>query len=156
VTPATYKFLTDALVLYHFTFVAFMLLGGLLALRWRWVAWLHIPAVLWVIWVSASGSICPLTPLEQTLRLGAGMETYQGGFVDHYIMPVLYPEALTRELQFAIVGALLTLNTLSYGCLLYRSRRLRRSMRAIAPAPHTDAADPTLPFEPSTDNSAYR
>ncbi|MDB5294728.1 MAG: rane protein, partial [Phycisphaerales bacterium] len=96
--PSTYKLLADALVAFHFAFVAFVIGGGLLVLWRRRAMWLHLPAVAWGIWIETSGGICPLTPIENGLRLSAGEAGYEGGFVDHYIMPVLYPAGLTRNL----------------------------------------------------------
>ena len=139
-----YKFLTDALVVFHFAFVAFVMLGGLLSLRWNRLGWLHIPCVLWVIWIETSGNLCPLTPLENELREKAGLATYQGGFVDHYIMPVLYPENLTRNTQFGIAIGLITLNVVSYSLILVlRVRRRRLSKPALAD-------DSSLPLHSAT------
>ncbi len=149
-TPGTYKLLTDALIVFHFTFVAFVVVGGLLALRWWRVAWFHIPAVLWVIWVETSASICPLTPLENSLREQAGLATYEGGFVDHYIMPVLYPSDLTRTMQFSIAGGLLLLNGVCYTLLLLRIRRKRRLERL---SPH-ELPEAALAVDRTPDNVA--
>jgi hypothetical protein len=110
-SPSTYKFLADALVIFHMTFVAFVFLGAFLVLRWRWVAFLHVPSVMWVIFVETTAGICPLTPLENELRDKAGIGIYEGGFVDHYIMPVLYPAGLTPDIQLCI-GLLLALTAL--------------------------------------------
>src|SRR5688572_5932123 len=96
-SPAWYKFLADAVIVFHFAFVGFVLLGGLLVLRWRRVMWVHLPCVAWGIWIELSHGLCPLTPLENDLRELAGGSTYEGGFVDHYIMPILYPVGLTHE-----------------------------------------------------------
>lgn len=120
------------MVLFHFAFVAFVALGGLLALRWRRLGWLHIPAVLWVIWIETTGKICPLTPMENRLREQAGIATYEGGFVDHYIMPILYPRGLTADTQITIAVTLVVMNILSYGLIAGLAVRRRRRMRAAA------------------------
>src|SRR5262249_17499296 len=104
-----YRVFADFLVLVHFAFVIFVVAGGLLVLRWPAAAWAHLPAALWGAWIEFSGGICPLTPLEQSLRQRAGEEAYAGDFVGHYVLPVLYPAGLTRPTQLVlgllVVGA---------------------------------------------------
>lgn len=91
-----------------------MVAGGFLAWRFRH-AWLaHAPALAWGLWIELSGSICPLTPLENHLRMLAGESGYQGGFVEHYVIPVLYPPALTRDVQWILAGVLLAVNVVAY------------------------------------------
>jgi hypothetical protein len=114
-------FLADLVVVVHFAFVLFVVLGGLLVLRWRWVAYLHVPGALWGAWIELAGWVCPLTPLENTLRTAAGGVEYQGDFVEHYILPVLYPSALTRNIQLFLGCLVLGLNLGIYGYLLRRS-----------------------------------
>ena len=114
-------YLADLVVAVHFTFVLFVVLGGLLVLRWRWVAFLHVPAALWGAWIEFAGWICPLTPLEQSLRLKAGEQGYSGSFIEHYLLPLLYPSALTRNIQLLLGCLVLGLNLGIYGYLLYRS-----------------------------------
>ncbi|MBW8839515.1 MAG: DUF2784 domain-containing protein, partial [Gemmatimonadetes bacterium] len=94
--------LADALVVVHLLFVAFVALGGLLVLRWPWVAWAHLPAAAWGVGIEVTGAICPLTPLEQELRRRADAAAYQGDFVSHYLLPVLYPSGLTRAAQLEL------------------------------------------------------
>jgi hypothetical protein len=118
--------IADGLVLLHVLFIAFVALGGLLALRWPALAFLHLPCLLWGIAIELGGFICPLTPLEVRWRLAAGEHGYSGGFIDHYIMPLIYPPGLTRETQILIGFALLILNGIIYG-LLWQSRRRRGS-----------------------------
>jgi hypothetical protein len=113
--------LADLVVVFHFAFVLFVVLGGLLVLRWRWVALLHVPAALWGAWIEFAGWICPLTPLEQSLRLKAGEQGYSGSFIEHYLLPLLYPSALTRNIQLLLGYLVLGLNLGIYGYLLYRS-----------------------------------
>jgi len=151
-TSSHYKLLTDALVLFHFSFVAFVALGGLLALRWPRLGWLHIPAVLWVIWVETTGRICPLTPLENRLRESAGMDTYAGGFVDHYIMPILYPRGLTVDMQMTIAMTLVVMNLVSYGLIAFLIVRRRRRQRLATAAADPQTSQQASADEPATDN----
>jgi hypothetical protein len=116
-----FRILADLVVGLHFLFVLFVILGGLLALRWRWIPWLHLPAALWGALIEFGGWICPLTPLEKTLRARAGDAGYVGGFIDHYLIPVLYPGALTRNFQFVLGAAVIVINLLVYGWLKRRS-----------------------------------
>ena len=109
-----YRVLAEAVVLAHFAFVLFVSLGGLLALKWRRIAWVHVPAAVWGVVVEFSGWVCPLTPLEGWLRAKARGETYAGGFVEHYIVPLLYPAMLTRSLQWVLGAAALVVNGLIY------------------------------------------
>ena len=98
--------------------------GGLAAFRWRRLPWLHLPALTWAATVEFTGWICPLTPLENALRRAGGEAGYAGGFIEHYLLPLLYPDALTRELQWMLGGGLVAFNLIVY-CMLLR-RRLRR------------------------------
>ncbi len=119
----TWRILADALVVAHFAFVVFVGAGGFLAWRYR-LAWLaHLPALAWGLWIELSGTICPLTPLENHLRGLAGQSGYPGGFVEHYVLPVLYPPGLTFQVQWVLAGALLVVNLIAYGGLLIRCRR---------------------------------
>lgn len=92
----------------------FVVLGGLLVLRWRWVMWLHLPAAVWGALIEFAGWICPLTPLEKWLRREGGLGGYQGGFVEHYILPLLYPSALTRTVQLVLGAGVIVVNLLIY------------------------------------------
>lgn len=112
----------DLLVALHFAFVLFVVLGGLLVLRWPKVAYLHLPAAAWGALIEFAGWICPLTPLEQSLRRQAGMAGYEGGFVEHYILPVLYPSGLTRNIQFVLGAAVLVLNVSVYLYVVFLQR----------------------------------
>lgn len=120
-----FSVLADLVLVIHLAFVAFVAAGGLLVWRWPRLAWLHVPAVVWGIWIEASGSICPLTPLENSLRHRGGEAGYSGGFIDHYITSLIYPEGLTRNIQFAIGGCVLLLNLVLYFVLIRRLRRRR-------------------------------
>jgi Protein of Unknown function (DUF2784) len=115
--------LADAAVVAHVTFVAFVLLGGVVVWRWRWLAFLHVPAVLWGILVEYGGWICPLTPLEDDFRRRAGLEQYSGDFIAHYVFPLLYPADLTRRVQLVFGTVALLVNVAIY----WRIARISRS-----------------------------
>jgi hypothetical protein len=115
-----YRILADGVVLVHAAFVAFVVLGGFLAWRWRWVALGHIPCALWGITIEYGGWICPLTPLENALRVRAGFEGYRAGFVEHYVIPALYPEGLARPTQALLGTLVLAVNLVAYGALIRR------------------------------------
>ena len=112
----------DAVVALHLAFVVFAALGGMLAWRRLASAWFHLPALAWAAYVEFSGTICPLTPLENRLRRGAGDAGYAGGFVEHYLVPVLYPAGLTPDAQAWIGAALVALNVAIYAVALARAR----------------------------------
>jgi Protein of Unknown function (DUF2784) len=117
-----WSLLADALVVVHFAFTAFVIFGGFLAWRWRWIAAAHLPALVWGCWVEVSHSICPLTPLENQLRELGGEAGYTGGFLAHYLVRVLYPPGLTWHIQWVLAGLLLLINALAYGGLIARRR----------------------------------
>ena len=119
-----YSSLADLVLVVHLAFVLFVVLGGLLVLRWQWVAVLHVPAAIWGILIEFAGWICPLTPLENTFRRLGGEAGYAGGFIDHYIQPVLYPSGLTRGTQIVLGSLALLVNLVAYGLLVARRRRL--------------------------------
>jgi hypothetical protein len=112
----------DLIVVLHFAFVAFVVAGGLLALRWPRIAWLHLPAAAWGAAVELFGWICPLTPLEDALRAAAGAERYAGDFIGRYLLQLLYPDGLTRGHQLALGIAVLAINAAIYARLLRRRR----------------------------------
>ena len=115
-----YKLAADAVVLLHLGFVLFVVTGGLLVFRWRWMALLHLPAVIWAVLLEFYGWLCPLTPLELSLRAVGGQAGYGGGFVEHYILPALYPAELGRPLQIALGSFVIAINITLYGWLLWR------------------------------------
>jgi hypothetical protein len=114
------RLLADFTVLLHLAFILFAVLGGLLALRWPRAAWVHLPAAAWAAAIELGGWICPLTPLENALR--AGEAGYAGGFVEHYLLPLIYPAGLTREIQFALAGFVLLVNIAIYLAVARRWR----------------------------------
>ncbi len=115
------RVLADGVVLVHAAFVAFVVLGGFLAWRWRPLVWAHVPCALWGMLIEYRGWICPLTPLENALRRRAGLEGYAGGFVEHYVIPVVYPAGLTRPTQALLGTLVLVVNLAAYGVLLRRT-----------------------------------
>ena len=115
--------LADAVLLAHAAFVAFVVLGGLLVLRRPRLAWVHLPVVAWGAGIEFTGGICPLTPLENHLRALAHEQGYAGGFVEHYVFGLLYPEGLTRDVQIVLGLGVLALNGAVYAWLWYRRRR---------------------------------
>lgn len=121
------RWLADALALVHFGFVVFVVAGGFLVLRWPRVAWAHLPAAAWGVAIELGGWICPLTPLENALRRSAGESGYTGGFVEHYLLPLLYPADLTRRVQLGLGMGVLLVNLFVYGWLAWR--RALRSRR---------------------------
>lgn len=119
-TPATARIFADLTVIFHFSFVIFVLFGALLLLRWHKLIWLHLPCVTWGILVEFMGWYCPLTPLENYFRDKAGLELYSGDFVMQYIMPILYPQGLTRDWQLVFGFIVLLFNAIIYGYLIRR------------------------------------
>jgi hypothetical protein len=121
-----YRALADVVLVLHLGFVLFVVLGGLLVLRWPRLAWLHIPAAVWGVLIEYTGWICPLTPLENSFRLRGGEAGYSGGFIQHYIQPILYPAGLTRSTQIALGSFALLVNLTAYGVVVARRRRTAR------------------------------
>jgi hypothetical protein len=120
-----YGLLADLVLGAHVAFVAFVVAGGLLVLRWPRAAWAHLPCALWGAWVEVAGWICPLTPLEVDLRGRAGEAGYPGGFLEHYVTPLLYPAGLTREIQIGLGIAVVVVNVVVYAWVWRRWRAAR-------------------------------
>jgi len=120
-----YRLLANGVVVVHALFIVFVVLGGFLAWRWRWVAALHLPCAAWGVLIEFRHWVCPLTPLENHLRAKAGAQGYEGGFIEHYLLPVIYPGGLTPRSQLVIGTAALAVNLFAYGVLV--RRRLRGS-----------------------------
>jgi Protein of Unknown function (DUF2784) len=116
-----FRLLADVTVVLHLAFVLFVLLGGVLVARWPRAAWIHLPAVGWGASVEFAGWICPLTPLENWLRQRGGGPAYTASFIDHYLVPVLYPSFLSRELQWGLGGLVLVVNAAVY-LVVFRRR----------------------------------
>jgi hypothetical protein len=121
-----YRLLADLVFLAHLAFALFVVLGGIAVWLKPRLAWLHLPAVAWGALIEFAGWICPLTPWEQSLRRLAGEKGYTGGFVEHYLLPILYPEGLTREIQIGLGLLVLLINGIAYLLILRRFRRERR------------------------------
>jgi len=115
-----YRLLADGVVVVHGLFVAFVILGAFLALRWRWLVWLHVPAAIWGVLIEYAGWICPLTPLENSLRAHAGEAAYSGDFIQHYLLGALYPRGLARTTQYVLGSIALLVNVVAYALLMRR------------------------------------
>lgn len=118
-----YRLAADTLLFIHLLFILFVIFGGFLTWRWRWVMWLHIPVALYGFLITVVGWVCPLTPMENRLRQAAGQEGYEGGFIEHYIVMVVYPPGLTPTVQMVAAAGLVVLMVISYGVPAVRSRR---------------------------------
>jgi hypothetical protein len=118
-----YQVLADIVACVHAAFVAFVVLGGVLAIRWRRLVWLHVPAAIWGALIEFADWVCPLTPLENALRGRAGDAGYGDGFIQHYLLRALYPAGLTRGVQVALGTLVIVVNILAYVALLRRGRR---------------------------------
>jgi hypothetical protein len=117
--------LADVLVVIHLLFVAFVVAGGFLLLRWPRLAWLHLPAAAWGAYIEFSGGVCPLTPLENRLRQLGGGAVYGGDFIERYLLPVLYPAHLSLPVQQVLGGGVVAVNLIAYA-LAYQAWRRRR------------------------------
>ena len=120
------RWLADLVVALHLAFVAFVACGGLLVLRRPRLAWLHLPALAWGVAVEYAGWTCPLTPLEQWLRTRAGEGGYAGGFVEHYLLPLLYPVGLARPTQCLLGTLALVINAAIYAWVLWRLKQMQK------------------------------
>jgi len=123
-----YHLCAEGVLLVHFAFIAFVLFGALLALRWRWVIALHLPAAAWGLLIEVSGRICPLTDIENSLRMHAGQAPYADSFIEHYLLAIIYPVALTREIQFVLAGVVVLVNAALYTWVVSRPRRPRHGV----------------------------
>ena len=118
-----YRLLANAVVLVHALFIVFVVVGGFLAWRRPWVAAVHLPCAVWGVLIEFRGWICPLTPLENSLRARAGQAGYSAGFVEHYLLPAMYPAGLTARVQLVLGTAVLVINALAYAVLIRRLQR---------------------------------
>ena len=117
-----YKLLADALVVAHFLFIIFVVVGGLLVIYWPRVTWLHLPAAAWGAMVEFTGWFCPLTPLENYFRQLSGSAAYSGDFVAQYLLYLIYPENLTREVQFGLGMFVVVINVIFYMLAIKKHR----------------------------------
>jgi Protein of Unknown function (DUF2784) len=117
-----FRLAAEAVLLAHLAFILFALLGAAIAVRWRWIPVVHLPAAVWGFFVELTGRVCPLTYLENYLRIKAGQSGYTESFVEHYLVAIIYPAGLTREIQFALAGVVIIVNMAIYGWLFFRER----------------------------------
>lgn len=109
-------------LLLHLAFILFVVCGAVLACRWRWISVLHLPAAAWGIGIELSGGVCPLTYLENDLRHQAGLAGYQEGFIEHYLLSIIYPKVLTRQAQYGLAAIVLIVNLVLYARLIHCRR----------------------------------
>jgi hypothetical protein len=124
-----FRFAADLTLVLHLGFILFVVAGAALVIRWPWLVWLHVPAAVWGAWIEISGGICPLTTLENHCRLRAGEEGYAASFVEHYLIPVVYPGGLTRAVQLALAAVVILVNVALYSYVLRRARKTRINAR---------------------------
>lgn len=139
-----YRILADLVVIFHFCFIAFVIVGGALVLWRRRVMVAHLPAVAWGIFIELSHGICPLTPLENHYRDLGGEAGYAGGFVDHYVAGIIYPEGLTPGMQVGIACLIIGINAVCYGLVIWlwsQSRRRKKMRQPLVPAPADGGPD---------------
>jgi hypothetical protein len=122
-----YGIFAGAVIVAHFLFIAFVVAGGLLVWRWPRLAWVHLPAVVWGVVVELTGWICPLTPLENYLRRLGGNSSYSSGFIEQYLIPVIYPANLTVGTQYVLGGLVIVVNLVLYSLVIRKHHALRHS-----------------------------
>jgi len=120
-----YRFIADLTLLVHLAFIVFVVAGAVVVLRYPRLAWLHLPAATWGAYIEIAGRVCPLTYLENHLRLAAGQQGYADSFIEHYLVPLIYPAGLTHDLQLWLAAIVIVVNVLLYGYLLLRRRKTR-------------------------------
>ena len=121
-----YRIAADVVLLLHLAFILFVVLGGWLVLRNSKIVWFHFPAAAWGAFIEFSGRVCPLTPLENQLRIASGSAGFTGGFIERYLMPVIYPSGLNRSVQVALGLGVIIINAIFYGLLVRRWARTSR------------------------------
>ena len=118
-----YKIAADLVILFHFAFIVFVLVGGLLVFKWRWIIWLHIPAAIWGSMIIIIGWICPLTPIENWLRQAGAQEQYSSSFLEQYLIPVIYPLGLNHERFIAMGLVVIVINVFVYTILFINQKK---------------------------------
>ncbi len=122
-----YRIAADMVLMTHFAFILLVVAGGLVVFRYPWFVWIHVPAASWGAFVELTGRICPLTTLENFLRIHAGQEGYANSFVEQYIFPVIYPAGLTRQVQLLLAGLVVAVNVIIYATILLRKRAAQQN-----------------------------
>jgi len=122
-----YRIAADMVLMTHFAFILLVVAGALAVFRYPWFVWIHVPAASWGAFVELTGRICPLTTLENFLRIHAGQEGYANSFVEQYILPVIYPVGLTRQVQLLLAGLVVAVNAIIYATILLRKRAARQN-----------------------------
>lgn len=117
-----FRLAADSVLLLHLAFILFALLGGAMAVWRRWIPFVHLPAAAWGFFVEITGRVCPLTYLENYFRIKAGQSGYTVSFVEHYLLDIIYPSGLTREIEFTLAGVVVIVNIVIYGWLFFRLR----------------------------------
>lgn len=118
-----YQLAADIIVLLHFFFIVFVVFGGVLVFKWRWIICLHIPAAIWGALIVMVGWICPLTPIENMLRHESGSQIYTGSFIEHYLVPVIYPSGLNREVFILMGVVVILINLIIYAKFFLKCKR---------------------------------
>ena len=118
-----YSLLADLVILIHFLFIIFVVLGGLMVIRWSWIKYLHIPAAIYGALIEIERWVCPLTPLEVRFKMKAGESIYQGGFIEHYILPLIYPPGMSRTVQIVLGGAVIVINLAVYVYIFFQNKK---------------------------------
>ncbi len=121
----SFRLAADGVLLLHLAFILFALLGGAMAVWWRWIPLVHLPAAAWAFFMELTGRICPLTYLENDFRIKAGQSGYTESFVEHYLLDIIYPSGLTTEVQFVLAGVVILVNIAIYGWIIFRRRTAR-------------------------------
>ena len=121
-----YRTAAEVIVAIHFAFVIFVPFGALLAFKWHWIPWIHLPAAAWGLFSELTGRDCPLTDLENALRFSAGESGYAGGFIEQYLVAIIRPSGLSEEYRLILLFAVIAINTVTYGWLHVRRLRSRR------------------------------
>ena len=124
-----YRLAADFVLITHFAFILLVVAGGLLVFRYAWFVWIHIPAACWGAFVELSGRLCPLTTLENFLRVRAGQEGYANSFVEQYLLPVIYPAGLTRNIQLVLAGLVIAVNVIIYATIVLRKKAVRHKFK---------------------------
>lgn len=122
-----YRLVAEGVLLLHLAFIVFVILGAAVVARWHWLVFVHVPAATWGFFVEFTGRVCPLTYAENYLRIKSGESGYTESFIEHYLLAIIYPAGLTREIQFILAAVGVVINVAIYGWLLYRRRRSRNA-----------------------------